>query len=686
MNTNTSKNYSRIKILLILFFPLFIFIFSTYFLKIYFHHDALAGFESFKFINDYYFKYNEIPLWIPNLANGVNISSKIIIQGYQIIAPYAFVGKIFDINSYYIYILFIFLLYLIFFLGVCKLISILDIKNKSLSIYFSLYIIIFTNLFFNEIFFTIITNIFVPYYLYYFLKFQKNQKISELFKIVILYLLKSYIFYFYGLVIEFYFLVILSLYFQIYKINNFMLIFRVKNLKFFLLILLLTSLVFFNYHLFNENYILKDFTYRKETGSIFFDNYRFGDIHHLKIMFLSLISGFFWGEASYIFGFSGLFFMIYSLNNAKFFSKFSLYKFSIYIIPISIIFSNLWVFPNFIKYLYYSIPLLDYHSHSQYNYLYGKTFLLILILYGFDKFISQRFISKNIVINSIYIYLIIFIVSFFLSFVFTKFYPIEIIISANLYTLPFIGILVYLYCSKKKIDTNKGLVVFFLIISLLPSYIYNLTNYSFSNKVNFYKKNNLETQNIRKIAKRDYERLYFNRNQFNYEKGCLTPDNIFKKIPSVKIKEFIPRGSADYSVNIINLNNFQCSNFARINIIENKIALDDFDFDQNDFDFILKKNIYSYSYLKISDNYFQPILPFSKNFYAYDDKGNQLRTNSVKGFLNIAKNNVDNVTIKYVNYKIKVYLFFLIIFSIIVNYLILGEIKNFIKKLNKYTS
>ena len=214
----------------------------------------------------------------------------------------------------------------------------------------------------------------------------------------------------------------------------------------------------------------------------------------------------------------------------------------------------------------------------------------------------------------------------------------------------------------------------------MPSYIYNLTNYSFSNKVNFYKKNNLETKNIRKIAKGDYERLYFNRNQFKYEKGCLEPDVIFKKIPSAKIKEFIPRGSADYSENIINLNIFQCKNFARINIVDNKIDLNDFDFDINDFDFLLKKNIYLYYDLKISDNNLLTILPFSKNFYAYDNNGNQLETKSVKGFLNITKNSADNVKIKYNNYKIKLYLFFLIIFSIIVNYLILIEMKNFIKK------
>ena len=144
---NTFKNYNRIRNLLILFIPLLIFILTTHFLKIYFHHDVLAGFETFKFINDYYFKYNEIPLWIPNLANGLNISSKIIFQGFQIIVPYAFIGKILDISSYHLYILFIFLLYLIFFLGVSKLISILDIKNKSLSNYFALYLIIFTNLF-----------------------------------------------------------------------------------------------------------------------------------------------------------------------------------------------------------------------------------------------------------------------------------------------------------------------------------------------------------------------------------------------------------------------------------------------------------------------------------------------------------------------------------------------------------
>ena len=165
------------------------------------------------------------------------------------------------------------MLYLIF--SWCKWVNfILDIKNKSLSNYFALYLIIFTNLF-NEIFYNHY-NIFIPYYLYYFLKFQKNQKISELFKIVILYLLKSYTFYFYSLVIEFYFLLILSIYFKVYTKNNFLLIFKNKNFKYFFVILILTSLIFFNYYLLNENYIVKDFTNRNEKG------------HHFRIIDLEI--------------------------------------------------------------------------------------------------------------------------------------------------------------------------------------------------------------------------------------------------------------------------------------------------------------------------------------------------------------------------------------------------------------
>ena len=241
-----------------------------------------------QYINDYYFKYNGT--LDTKLANGVNISSKLIFHGYEIISPYIFLGKYLKISSYELYLFYIYFLYLISIFGIKKLILVLDIKNKKYCVYFASYLILFTNLFFNEIFFTFLTSLFIPYYLYYFIKFEKNGKVAELFKIIILFLTKAYIFFFYNIITEFYLLLIFCIYFKIYKINILNKIFSIKNYKYFLLFIILLLLIFFNNYLLNENYILKDFTSRDESGNIFFDNYRFGDLYSLKIMFLTLFS------------------------------------------------------------------------------------------------------------------------------------------------------------------------------------------------------------------------------------------------------------------------------------------------------------------------------------------------------------------------------------------------------------
>ncbi len=663
----------------IIVLPFLFFVFCTYYLKIYFHHDALAGFETFKFINDYYFKYDEIPLWIPNLANGVNISSKLIFRGYEIISPYIFLGKYFNISSYDLYIFYIYFLYLISIFGIKKLILVLDIKSKKYCIFFASYLFLFTNLFFNEIIFTFLTNLFIPYYLYYFIKFKKNGKVAELFKIVILFLTKAYIFFFYNIITEFYLLLIFSIYFRIYKFETLNKIFSTKNYKYFFIIIILSLLIFFNIYLFSENYILKDFTSRDLSGNIFFNNYRFGDLSSLKIMFLTLFSGFFWGEASFIISFSGLLFIIISIFNWRTLQNFQLFKFSIYVILFSIIFSNFWLFPNLIKQIYFNIPLLNYHSHSHYNYLYGKTFILILVLYGFDLFISQKSFNKYIILQSLGLYLLSLILTFILSFYISKFYPKENLISVNLYSVPFIITLILIYLFKNNFFVNKNIVVFFVIISLAPSYLYNISNYSFSNSINFYKKEDSETRKIRNITNDAYKKIYFERNNFNYENNCLEPDKLYKTIPSTKIKEFIPRGSADYSLNLINSNLFQCSNFGRINILENKLDLNDLKFSKDDFNFSIIKNTYFFENIDNSKNNYITILPYSKNFDAYY-KDKKLETSSKNGFLNIKIENADKITVKYNNLKIKIYLIISIIFSFFLNFIFFIQIKKFIFK------
>ena len=474
-------------------------------------------------------------------------------------------------------------------------------------------------------------------------------------------------------------MLIFCIYFKIYKLNTLNKIFRIKNYKYFLIFVILLLLIFFNNHLLSENYILNDFTSRDVSGNIFLNNYRFGDLSDLKIMVLSMFSGFFWGEASFIIGFSGLLFVITSLFNWKTSRNYKLFEFSIYAIIFSLILSNLWIFPDYIKQIYFNIPFLNYHSHSHYNYLYGKIFLLILVIYGFDLFISQKILGKYVILRSLTLYLLLFILTLILSFYIGKFYPKENLISVNLFAIPFILSLFIVYNFKKQIYINKNIIVFFTIISLAPSYLYNITNYSFSNSINFYKNEDPETQKIRNITNDAYKKIYFERNRFNYENNCLEPDKLYKTIPSTKIKEFIPRGSADYSANLINSNLFQCSNFARINILESKLDLNDLKFSKNDFNFSLIQNTYFFENIDKSKNDYLTILPYSKNFDAYY-RDKKLKTSSKNGFLKINLEKADKLVIKYNSLKIKIYLCISIIFSLFLNLVFFVQIKKFIIK------
>ena len=114
-----------------------------------------------------------------------------------------------------------------------------------------------------------------------------------------------------------------------------------------------------------------------------------------------------------------MFISIFSWKNTR---NYQLFKFSIYVVLFSFILSNLWLFPDLIKQIYFNIPLLNFHSHSHYNYLYGKTFLLILVIYGFDLFISKRFFDKYIIFQSLALYVLLLILTLILTFYISKFH------------------------------------------------------------------------------------------------------------------------------------------------------------------------------------------------------------------------------------------------------------------------
>ena len=311
---------------------------------------------------------------------------------------------------------------------------------------------------------------------------------------------------------------------------------------------------------------------------------------------------------------------------------------------------------------------------------YGKVFLIILIAFGLDKFLNLKFISKGVILYAFLLYFFVIFSIIYLNFIYEKFYPVETLISVNLFALPFLVILSYIFIYKVEICLNKEKLIFLIILSFFPSYFYNLTNYSFLSQINFYRFNDPQITKLRDTTKISYENLYFVKNNLNYKKKCKNSNELYKILPSAKIKEFIPRGSADYSENVINTNIFPCNIYARINIIENEIDLNNLNFNDENFNFSLKENLYTFKDLDEFNLNFTTHLPFSKYLIAKDINNNKLKTFSDDGFLGIKSNDLSELTISYKNTKLKIYILISTLFSLIINFVLFSMIFRFLNK------
>ena len=75
---------------------------------------------NYKFIYNYYLTYNDFPQWLDYINSGLDTSSLYLYDVSKIFFPSIIVGKIFNLNSYFVYIINLSLLNSIFIFGLYK--------------------------------------------------------------------------------------------------------------------------------------------------------------------------------------------------------------------------------------------------------------------------------------------------------------------------------------------------------------------------------------------------------------------------------------------------------------------------------------------------------------------------------------------------------------------------------------
>ena len=655
---------------LILIFPIFFLFFQTFFLKNYYFHDTLALFEVFKHFSDSYQKFSLFTVWVDSHYGGNRIGSYFIFNPMEIASPLIILGKVFKIPAYYLFLIYLSLLYSIFFFGFYKLINELFLQKKILLLCFVVFLHCLGTNIYNEQIYTLLVYILFPYYIYYFCKFNKNNKIQELYKILYLSLTKFALVFHYSYFIEVYILIFIFLYFYIKKrrvLNIVKQVLSKYNFKRFIPVILLFLVSCLNYISF-QSYTLTSH-YRNLAGKISFENFIGGGGGNLVLMkFHTWFSNFFWGESTLIIGSVGLFFLIVSLSKKENFANkifFISFIISITLLILCFIPNYPLMFKNLIGKILYYLPLMKYQFHLFYLHLFAKPFLFILILFGLNEFMNNitkknYLINRNlllfIAINSLYILLIDK----------PSFYKNEIIISQLLSITGFFIFIIFLYLNKR----NFYFLFFLIFLSLISSSIYNFSLHSFSNKISPFKKDIPKFAKFRDLTIEEYEKKYFNNKyDLNFNYNCLSNKQIYSLIPSTKIKEFLPRGSTDYAENLYNQGIYGCENLfnnSNPTIVENIKKFKDkpINFISNSDINIKVLNSQSYS-IKINENIdtLNTNISYSK-YWEIKNKNNQtFKTYNFNNLLSFDTKGYKEFFIEYKNINENFFLYIKLIFG-----------------------
>ena len=655
-----------------------LFIFSLNYLKIYLTHDSLLHFEVFKYLLDTIKTHKFIPTWIDASYGGIRLTSYFLTQPVEIAGIFFVIGYFFNIESYYIYLLFLSLLISINLYGYFKLLFTFFKQNAG-QIFI---IIIFINLLginiFREYLVSQLIHILIPYYIYYFLKFIKNKKIQEIFKVINLFLIKFYISFHYFMIIEGY-LIIILIFFSLYKTK---ILIKKKFTKYLCFPFFLIYLNFTNYNLYNS---FNFFHYnRSETGVIEFKNFISENIQVQYYKIHTFFSNFLWSEQNLIISSLGLICVIFFLKK-RLFNKNIILKvmfiISLILISISLLGLGPLEIKKFTYKILYQLPFFKYQYHIFYWHLFSKTFILIFIIYSLNEILVNFNENLNNIIKCFKIYFIL-IFSYLIFFILnTEKYNDDknIFISLLLTLFPIVFIYIILIFKKKlilknskKIILKKNIIFLFFLISILPHSIFNFSKYS------FYNFKFLE----------NYKNIYFsNKYSKKYNFECKEEEVVYKEIPSAKIKDYIIDGSTDYNHNILNNNIFSCNKIFALGLVETnkrfsrkpKHFLYD---DYKEFKYINNQHYI----FKIPEpyNFIKTNISYSIFWNVLDENKNKLSIKNFKGFLMIENNGSKKFNVYYNNINEKINIIFRIFFGILIIVYFFINLTNFInKKINE---
>ena len=114
------NNKKFLKLILILFIPIFFCFIINFIFKVNFHHDSLLMYLNFKFLYNYYQTYSSFPEWIDYIYYGQDASVLYLYDVSKIFFPSIILGANLNINSYLIYLINLSLLNSIFLFGIYK--------------------------------------------------------------------------------------------------------------------------------------------------------------------------------------------------------------------------------------------------------------------------------------------------------------------------------------------------------------------------------------------------------------------------------------------------------------------------------------------------------------------------------------------------------------------------------------
>ncbi len=674
-NFSTNNYYS---IFLIITVPLCLFLINHLFFKVYLHHDSLLMYLNYKFIYNYYLTYNNFPQWLDYINSGLDTSSIYLYDVSKIFFPSIIVGKIFNLNSYFVYLINLSLLNSIFIFGLYK-----NFGEEVLKKYL-LILLIFISLGSNFIYKAFSANFEVflsfPFIFYYLRQFCLKHKFISLIKIFIIVFLVYLnsiqyfsIFYIYFII----FFALIALIFQ-YQYNG-KIHYKIKHVILFL-ILIASSITYFYFinFIISDNYYLpsrSDDLTIKDTKVFALYGY-----HSILLKTLAYLSNFYWWDVPLVTTNIGIFFTFLfffsSINVYDFRFRFSILIFSFIILLLS----ETLLFYDFTKVLF-NLPLLNYFRHFSFISIYLKPLLILTSILGivvYFKVIENRN-YKYLIKIKIY-FLILYVVTFLLSYYLTiflneqinqlqngnentiigklfsdlsffgvqdKVYLIDlfrglkkqILISFTISYLSlffiFILIILYLKNNNKKRFIN---IVILLLLGLIPNYTFNYLNYSFHPELNHYTTNKNDVIELKKT----YEDIVINDNNF-LKKNSVKMCNQSKDIhPLEELYKIIPKHTVLYE----NIYLFQkekfCSPLQRWDFYINKDYLKYFNGNNNFLHF--PKDI---NYLKITNEKFEiknleynvnSNINFSNNWSIQSEKNNLIKIENYKGKIRLVLN------------------------------------------------